>query len=166
MTTETIQRMKLFKGGNYMRKYLTSQLDLEMIHREWRVRPTGETADVTNTDYCQLWRLLLRRMPFFTFSLLAKNCYLKMGGKMPLVTGFFFATIVCKCWNEVFFKIMKKTSLVQKKTIPYMKAKLILIGKKTKNIFSWKTKKPKAQKIVTFQHHQYPIYHFGTIFKI
>ena len=48
----------------------------------------------------------------------------------------------------------------------YMKAKLILIGKKTKDIFSWKTQKPKPQKIVIFQLHQYPIYHFGTIFKI
>ena len=92
-------------------------------------------------------------------------------GKIAIGYGnfFFCYSRFHKCWNEVFFKIMTKTSLVQKKTIPYMKAKLILIGEKTKKHFilkNPKTQKPKPPKIVIFQLHQYPIYHFGTIFKI
>ena len=44
--------------------------------------------------------------------------------------------------NEVFFKILKKSSQRQKnKTIPYIKAKLILIEKK-----KWRTSKPTNKK--------------------
>ena len=74
-------------------------------------------------------------------------------GKIAIGYGNFFCySRFHKCWNEVFFKIMKKPSLVQKKPIPHMKAKLILIGKKTtkKNIFSWKTQKTQTQKLLFF----------------
>ena len=38
-------------------------------------------------------------------------------------------------WNELFFKILKKPSLMQKYEIPHMKAKLIFIGQKQKQNF-------------------------------
>ena len=44
---------------------------------------------------------------------------------------------VHKCWNEVFFKILKKPSTVQKKTIPHMK---------TLADFHWEAKKMKTTK--------------------
>ena len=61
--------------------------------------------------------------------------------------GFLTYSRVQKSWNELFFKILKKPSIVQKKTIPHMKAKLILIGKKTKKNCSWKPQKPKGWSI-------------------
>jgi hypothetical protein len=38
-------------------------------------------------------------------------------------------------WNKVFFKILKKPFLVQKETIPHMKAKLIFIDMKQNILF-------------------------------
>ena len=39
--------------------------------------------------------------------------------------------------DEVFCKILKKPSIVQKKMIPHMKAKVVFIGKKQKNQNGW-----------------------------
>ena len=50
-------------------------------------------------------------------------------------------------WNELFFKILKKPSLMQKYEIPHMKAKLIFIEKKLKQnfFFFWKIQQPKTK---------------------
>ena len=47
--------------------------------------------------------------------------------------------------DEVFFKILKKPFIVQKKMIPHMKAKVIFIGKKQKQFFFEKPNKQKQK---------------------
>ena len=55
-------------------------------------------------------------------------------------------------WNEVFSKILKKPSIVQKRMIPHMKAFSLFIDKKQNKIFE----KPNNQKQnVIFQLHQF-----------
>ena len=67
--------------------------------------------------------------------------------------------------DEVFFNILKKPFIVQKYMIvPHMKDRLIFIEMKQKKMFEQpNNQKPKNN---IFQLHQYPIYNFGTIFKI
>ena len=58
--------------------------------------------------------------------------------------------------NEVFCKILKKPSIVEKKMIlPHMKAKVIFIGKKQNKIFCKKNSKWPTKKKLIFQLRQF-----------
>ena len=64
--------------------------------------------------------------------------------KCPLFVKYYKYSRVQKSWNEIFFKILKKPSIVQKKMIPHIKGldfpqrwskKKIQAQKQTKNVF-------------------------------
>ena len=70
--------------------------------------------------------------------------------------------------DEVFFNFLKKpihsAELQKYMIVPHMKDMLIFIEMKQKKMFEQPhNQKPKNN---IFQLHQYPIYNFGTIFKI
>ena len=64
--------------------------------------------------------------------------------------------------DEVFSKILRKPSIVQKKMIPHMKAKVVFIGKKQKQIFFLKNtiQNGRLKKKLIFQLCQFSIFFY------
>ena len=61
-------------------------------------------------------------------------------------------------WNEVFSKILKKPSIVQKWMIPHMKAFSLFIDKKQNKFFFEKPNNKKQNKMPIFQLRQFLIF--------